>query len=81
MSIQQTAAILEDRIRNSPGDEAIVPKVELIRFIEQGEQQLKGLYDRIKDDQREIAVLKDRVEAQRDTIERLESAPSTSSKR
>ena len=72
MSIQEVVARIEDRVKSTQGDEAIIPKRELITFIEEGEKQLEGLFGRIKTAEREVAVLEDRVAAQRDTINRLE---------
>jgi|19_taG_2_1085344.scaffolds.fasta_scaffold37639_2 predicted nuclease with TOPRIM domain len=73
MNIQEAVARIEDRVKNTQGSETIVPKEELITFIEQGEQQLQGLFGRIKTAERKVALLEDRVSAQRDTINRLES--------
>jgi len=73
MNIQEAVARIEDRVKNTQGSETIVPKEELITFIEQGEQQLQGLFGRIKAAERKVALLEDRVSAQRDTINRLES--------
>jgi len=76
MNIQEAVARIEDRVKNTQGSETIVPKEELITFIEQGEQQLQGLFGRIKTAERKVALLEDRVSAQRDTINRVESQRS-----
>jgi predicted nuclease with TOPRIM domain len=76
MSIQEVVARIEDRVKNSQGNEAIIPKEELIAFIEGGEKQLEGLFSRIKSAERKVSTLEDRVLAQRDTINRLEEQVS-----
>ena len=71
MNIQHLIARIEDRVRNSQGNEVNLPKAELIEFIERGESQLEGLFKRIKSGENKVKELQDRVASQRTTIARL----------
>ena len=73
MSIQHMVERLEKRIRDTQGDETTVPKADLIQFIEAGEKQLEGLFEKIKESDRERTVLADRSNTQRATIGKLQS--------
>jgi len=66
-------AKLEDIVRNTQGSEASIPKVDLIGLIEDGENQLEGLYERIRSTEREVLFLKDRIKSQGDVIKKLKA--------
>ena len=72
MSIQQTIVEVANEAFARQNKEATVPTVDLIKMIEDGEKQLEGLFHRIKQGERENALLRDRVMSQRDTIGKLQ---------
>jgi uncharacterized coiled-coil protein SlyX len=73
MSVQKTIVDGVNQAFAKQDRETTLPTLELKRMFEEGERQLEGLFDRIKAAERQVIVLEDRVEAQRDTIKRLES--------
>ena len=76
MTIQQTHLVQElvERIRASQGaTDTTVPTGVLSAFLKGGEQQLESLFQQIKSQQRELSILHDRADTQRDTIKKLQS--------
>jgi peptidoglycan hydrolase CwlO-like protein len=74
MSIQHIATELVERIRAAKGaSETVVSTGDLRTFLQEGEKRLEALYTQIKGASREIDVLRDRVESQRDTINKLQT--------
>jgi len=71
MTIQQTIVQVANQAFAQQNREATVLTEDLLKLIQDGEKQLEGLHMRIKKDEREIMVLKDRVSGQRDTINNL----------
>jgi predicted RNase H-like nuclease (RuvC/YqgF family) len=72
MSIQQTIVEAVNRAFSSQNKETAVPTIDLLKMIEDGEKQLEGLYHRMKQTDREILILQDRIASQRDTITKLQ---------
>ncbi|MAF79848.1 hypothetical protein CL629_02085 [bacterium] len=72
MTIQQTIVEAVNRAFTAQSRETAVPTVDLLKMIEDGEKQLEGLFHRIKQSDREILILQDRVASQRDTIAKLQ---------
>jgi len=73
MTIQQTVVEVANRAFAKQNKETTVDTIDLIKMIQDGEKQLEGLYDRIKQSERQAMLFEDRIQAQRDTIKRLES--------
>jgi uncharacterized coiled-coil protein SlyX len=74
MSVQKTIVDGVNQAFAKQDRETTLPTLELKRMFEEGERQLEGLFDRIKAAERQVIILEDRVEAQRDTIKRLEGS-------
>ncbi len=70
--VTNLAARLAERVRAARGSEIAINTLELQNFIEEGERQLAGLFEKIKVSDREILYLKDRIQGQSDTISRLQ---------
>tara|TARA_R110000824_G_scaffold58132_5_gene157495 strand:+ start:5720 stop:5986 length:267 start_codon:yes stop_codon:yes gene_type:complete len=77
MSVMILAARLTERLQASQGSELVVPTSELGDFLVAAERQLEEMVKQIKGKEREVAVLTDRVEAQRGSIQRLQSQVSS----
>jgi len=72
MSIQKTVVEVANQAFARQNKEATVDTVDLIKMIQDGEKQLEGLYHRIKQGDREIMLLKDRLQSQKDNISKLQ---------
>ena len=77
MSIQETIVEVANQAFANQNKEATVPTIDLIKMIEDGEKQLEGLFHRIKQGERENALLRDQLQAQRDTIGKLQLKANT----
>ena len=73
MSVQRTVVEVANQAFARQNKEATVDTIDLIKMIQDGEKQLEGLYNRIKDGERKALVLEDRIHAQKDTISRLQA--------
>jgi len=49
-----------------------VSTIDMAKMIQEVEGQIEGLFNRMKTAEREVVYLKDRVQAQRDTIAKLQ---------
>jgi len=71
MTIQSTIVEAVNRAMSSQNRETAVPTADLARMIQEGESQIEDLFARLKEEQRQTMILKDRVVSQKDTIDRL----------
>ena len=81
MSVQRTVVEVANQAFARQNKEATVSTVDLIKMIQDGEKQLEGLYNRIKDGERKALVLEDRIQAQKDTIGALQKQVANLSKK
>jgi hypothetical protein len=72
MSIQNTIVEAVNRALGSQTKEVEVSTIDMAKMIQEVEGQIEGLFNRMKAAEREVAYLKDRVQAQRDTINKLQ---------
>jgi hypothetical protein len=73
MSIQRTVVEVANQAFARQNKETTVSTIDLIKMIQDGEKQLEGLYDRIKQGERQALLMEDRIQAQKDTIGRLQA--------
>ena len=79
MSIQETIVEAVNRAMGLQNRETSVPTEDLLNMLKEGEKQLEGLFARIKSSERQVALLQDRVQGQRDTIVHLRAQLAVSS--
>lgn len=72
MSIQNTIVEAVNRALGSQTKEVEVSTIDMAKMIQEVEGQIEGLFNRMKAAEREVVYLKDRVQAQRDTINKLQ---------
>jgi len=73
MSIQNTIVEAVNRALGSQTKEVEVSTIDMAKMIQEVEGQIEGLFNRMKTAEREVVYLKDRVQAQRDTIAKLQT--------
>tara|TARA_Y100000310_G_scaffold75088_1_gene71336 strand:- start:230 stop:481 length:252 start_codon:yes stop_codon:yes gene_type:complete len=73
MSVQRTVVEVANQAFARHNKETTVSTIDLIKMIQDGEKQLEGLYDRIKQGERQALLMEDRIQAQKDTIGRLQA--------
>ena len=73
MSVQRSVVEVANQAFARQNKETTVSTVDLIKMIQDGEKQLEGLYHRIKQSERKTLLMEDRIQAQKDTISRLQA--------